>query len=56
MAVVAIAVPFLPLMGRLGFVPVPVGLVAVLVGITTLYVVCVEVGKLVFYRRAGPRG
>jgi Mg2+-importing ATPase len=51
-ALVAIAVPFLPFTGRLGFVPVPGGLLAVLIGITALYVVAVELGKLAFYRRA----
>jgi Mg2+-importing ATPase len=44
-------IPFLPGAARLGFVPVPLPLLATLVGITLLYVAATELTKRWFYRR-----
>jgi Mg2+-importing ATPase len=50
---VAYAIPFLPLAGALGFVPVPAPVLVVLSAITLLYVAATELTKRAFYRRAG---
>jgi Mg2+-importing ATPase len=47
-----LAVPFLPFVIVLGFVPVPAGLLAALAAITVLYVAAAELTKRWFYRRA----
>jgi Mg2+-importing ATPase len=47
----AIAMPYLPLRTVFGFVPLPAGTMALLVGITLLYVVANEVAKRIFYRK-----
>jgi P-type Mg2+ transporter len=52
-ALVGIAVPFLPLSDRLGFVPLPGLVLGALLGITLLYALAVELNKARFYRRAG---
>jgi len=52
-ALVGMAVPFLPLADRLGFVPLPGSIVAALLAITLLYALAVELNKARFYRRAG---
>jgi Mg2+-importing ATPase len=49
--VVAVLIPYLPHAGLLGFVPLPLPLLAVLVGITGLYVVATELLKVWFYRQ-----
>jgi P-type Mg2+ transporter len=51
-AAVAVAVPFLPLADRLGFVALPGSVLAALLLITLLYGVAVELNKARFYRRA----
>ena len=43
--------PYLPFAGWLGFVPMPVGVLALVVGITLLYVLATELAKANFYRR-----
>jgi Mg2+-importing ATPase len=52
LVVLTLAVPFLPFVNVLGFVPVPVGLLAALLAITLLYVGAAELTKRWFYRRA----
>ena len=44
------ALPFLPFVGVIGFVPVPFLVVATIFAITCLYVVATEAGKAWFYR------
>jgi len=51
LSVVALAIPYLPGIEALGFVPLPIPLLAVLLGITALYVVAAELLKRWFYRR-----
>lgn len=46
----AFAIPYLPWVGLLGFVPTPAPLLAVLASITLLYVVAAELTKRWFYR------
>jgi Mg2+-importing ATPase len=46
------AMPYLPLIGILGFVPLPVSLLGTLSAITLLYVAATEIGKEWFYRRS----
>lgn len=48
---VAFAIPYLPHIGVVGFVAVPPSLLAVLAGITALYVVATELMKKWFYRK-----
>ncbi len=52
-AVFGIAVPFLPLADRIGFVPLPGVTLGVLLAITVLYALAVELNKARFYRRDG---
>jgi len=52
-ALLGLAVPFLPLADRLGFVPLPATTVGTLLAITLLYALAVELNKARFYRRAG---
>jgi Mg2+-importing ATPase len=52
LAVLTLAVPFLPFVVVLGFVPLPAGLLAALVAITVLYAGAAELTKRWFYRRA----
>jgi Mg2+-importing ATPase len=47
---VGVALPFSPLAGPLGFTALPATLVAVLAGMIPLYLLLLELGKLVFYR------
>ena len=54
-AVLAFAVPFLPFADLAGFVPMPIALVAVVAGITLLYVAAVEGLKRWFYRGGRPK-
>jgi Mg2+-importing ATPase len=49
-AVVALAIPFLPDVGLLGFTPMPAPMVLVLVAITALYVLAAEALKKPFFR------
>jgi Mg2+-importing ATPase len=49
---ITLALPYSPLNGMLGFVPLPAGYVLLLVLITTLYVMATEVVKRFFHRRA----
>ena len=53
--VLALALPYLPLAGWLGFVPLPAGVVLSLVAIAALYVGGTEILKAGFYRRQGAR-
>jgi Mg2+-importing ATPase len=50
-ALVTIALPYSPLNGILGFTPLPLPLLLVLLGITVAYITASEVAKHVFYRR-----
>jgi len=56
--VLSLATPYLPFASALGFVPIPIPLLATLSGITLLYVVIAELGKAWFYRKRkkGPDG
>ncbi|HEY5947401.1 MAG TPA: magnesium-translocating P-type ATPase [Kofleriaceae bacterium] len=56
MIALTLAVPYLPYVGLLGFVPLPISLAGILVGISMLYVIATELTKLWFYRaaRGGP--
>jgi Mg2+-importing ATPase len=51
-ALLAFALPYLPFVAPIGFVPLPWPLMAMLIVITMLYVVTVEVVKHNFYRNA----
>jgi Mg2+-importing ATPase len=50
-ALVTLALPYSPLNGILGFTPLPLPLLLVLLGITVAYVTASEVAKRVFYKR-----
>ncbi len=50
-AVLAVALPYLPFAEVFGFVPVPLPIMATLVGVTTAYVVCSELVKLRWFAR-----
>lgn len=49
---VTLAVPYLPFSHFLGFTPLPAWIMAVLVGLTVLYIVAAEIAKKIFYSRA----
>jgi Mg2+-importing ATPase len=49
---VTFVIPFLPHAGVMGFVPLPVALLAALAGVTALYVLAAELMKAWFYRGA----
>ena len=49
-AVLAFALPYLPIASWLGFVPAPAAMIAAIVAITLAYVVASELLKVVFYR------
>ena len=51
--VVAIVLPYTPLSGILGFVPLPAPVLLLVIGITFLYIVASEVSKRIFYARVG---
>lgn len=51
-ALVTLALPYSPLSGILGFTPLPLSLLLVLLGITVAYITASEVAKRMFYRRA----
>ena len=57
LAVVAIAIilPFTPLAPVLGFAPLPLRFVVMLLGLTAIYLVLVEMVKRWFYRRLAAR-
>jgi Mg2+-importing ATPase len=50
LAALTLAIPYLPFIAVLGFVPLPPALLAALATITMLYVVATEIGKKWFYR------
>lgn len=50
-AIVTLALPYLPFGGLLGFTPLPLAVLLLLLGITGLYVLTVEATKRVFYAR-----
>jgi Mg2+-importing ATPase len=50
-AVVTLILPYLPISKRLGFTPLPISLVLVLLGISVLYIIATESAKKVFYKR-----
>jgi Mg2+-importing ATPase len=52
-AALTVALPYLPHAGLLGFTPLPLPLVATLIGITFLYVLAAEAAKTRFYRGVG---
>ncbi|HVO70831.1 MAG TPA: magnesium-translocating P-type ATPase [Aggregatilineaceae bacterium] len=49
-AVIALIIPYLPFSAALGFVPLPLSVMALLLLITALYVVATEVAKYFFYQ------
>ena len=49
-AILAFALPFVPLAGVLGFAPVPVSMLAAIVGLTGAYVIASETLKVWFFR------
>jgi Mg2+-importing ATPase len=51
----ALALPWTPLAAPLGFVPIPLWFLAVLLGIVAAYGVCAELAKRIFYRVYGER-
>jgi Mg2+-importing ATPase len=51
LAALAVALPFLPFVGVIGFTPIPGRLLATVVAITLFYVVATELQKKWFYRR-----
>jgi Mg2+-importing ATPase len=51
LSLLSYALPFIPFMSILGFVPLPPSLLAMLFLITALYVVATELGKTWFYRK-----
>jgi Mg2+-importing ATPase len=50
-AILTLALPYLPFSGLLGFTPLPLPVLALLLGITALYGVAAEVTKRIFYAR-----
>ena len=52
----ALVIPYLPLGDVLGFVPLPLWLLAALIGVTALYVVATEAAKGYFFSRLTRRG
>jgi Mg2+-importing ATPase len=52
-AVITLAIPYVPSSGLLGFTPLPAWVMGLLLGITALYVAASEVAKSIFYRRIG---
>lgn len=46
----ALAIPYLPHAGVLGFVPLPAGLLGAVIGIAVLYALTTELQKRTFYR------
>jgi Mg2+-importing ATPase len=50
-ALVTIALPYSPLNGILGFTPLPLPLLLVLLGIAVVYITASETAKRIFYRR-----
>ncbi|MHC1720898.1 MAG: magnesium-translocating P-type ATPase [Clostridiaceae bacterium] len=50
--VVTFAMPYMPFSHVLGFTPLPVWVVATLIGLTALYVLAAEITKKLFYARA----
>lgn len=50
-AVIALAIPYLPVAPLLGFVPLPATILLTLIGITLLYVLATEAMKRRFYRQ-----
>ena len=49
-ALIVLTLPFSPLAKTLGFVPLPPGLMAIILAITLLYGIAMEVVKRLFYR------
>ncbi|MEX2308550.1 MAG: magnesium-translocating P-type ATPase [Pirellulales bacterium] len=49
--VLTVLLPYLPFADLLGFAPMPAGMLALVMGITLLYVLAAEVAKASFYRR-----
>jgi Mg2+-importing ATPase len=52
LAVVTLAIPYSPVAGPLGLVPIPATLLGALVGVTVLYVIVTDLAKNRFYRGA----
>jgi Mg2+-importing ATPase len=50
-AVISLAIPYLPMAASLGFTHMPANLMALVVGLTILYVVAAELAKSRFFRR-----
>ena len=54
LAILTLAIPFLPSVRILGFVPLPFGILAALAAITVLYIAATEILKTWFYRGTRP--
>jgi Mg2+-importing ATPase len=52
-AILTLVIPYLPFDNLLGFTPLPLSLMALLLLITALYVVAAEITKRIFYARMG---
>lgn len=50
-AIATLVIPYLPVMRLMGFVPLPLWLLASLVGLTLVYVAAAEVAKKLFFRK-----
>jgi P-type Mg2+ transporter len=48
---VTLTIPYLPFSSALGFIPLPLSLMATMIGLTALYVIATEVAKKFFYSR-----
>lgn len=55
-AAFTLILPYVPLNSLLGFVPLPAGLMAMLIGPTLLYVCVAEIAKKCFYSRIAKAG
>jgi Mg2+-importing ATPase len=55
LCLLALAIPYLPHVGVMGFVPLPPAMLLALIVITAVYVVCAEVAKHWFYRNGAQR-
>ncbi len=53
-ALITLAIPYLPFGGILGFTPLPGWLMLIIMGITGMYVMAAEVAKKFFYARVTP--
>ena len=55
-ATISIIIPYLPISRAMGFVPLPLSIMMVVLAISTSYLVTLEVAKHIFFRKALARG